>query len=91
VCEIAALCCVLQASMSFWLKMSGGDVYELRTEAVLYVTPRLAMSVEEFYAQKVGSHPDREQDSLQLFNTFTSSCVTCVADVMQDRMIYITI
>jgi hypothetical protein len=39
--------------MSFWLKMSGGDVYELRTEAVLYVTPRLAMSVEDFYAQKV--------------------------------------
>jgi hypothetical protein len=47
------LCCVPQVSMSFWLKMSGGDVYELRTEAVLYVTPRLAMSVEDFYAHKV--------------------------------------
>jgi hypothetical protein len=48
--------CVLQVSMRFTLKMAGGDVYELRTEAVLYITPRLAMSVEDFYAQKASSY-----------------------------------
>lgn len=51
---------VLQVSMQFTLKMAGGDVYEIRTEAVLYVTPRLAMSVDDFWQQKVGTAMARE-------------------------------
>lgn len=39
--------------MRFTLKMSGGDMYEIRTESVLYITPTLAMSVSDFYAQQV--------------------------------------
>lgn len=46
---------MLQFAMQFTLNMAGGDVYEIRTEAVLYVTPVLAMSVDDFYAQKVGA------------------------------------
>lgn len=39
--------------MTFSLKLSGGDVFEIRTESVLYITPKLAMSVDDFYAQQV--------------------------------------
>lgn len=29
-------------------------MYEIRTESVLYITPKLAMSVEDFWQQQVG-------------------------------------
>eukprot|EP00775_Hariotina_reticulata_P007195 gene7195-7409_t len=41
-----------QVAMTFTLKIAGGQMFEIRTESVLYVTPRLAMSVDDFYAQK---------------------------------------
>jgi hypothetical protein len=44
-----------QVAMTFTLKIAGGQMFEIRTESVLYVTPRLAMSVDDFYAQKVMS------------------------------------
>jgi len=42
-----------QVAMTFTLKIAGGQMFEIRTESVLYVTPRLAMSVDDFFAQKV--------------------------------------
>lgn len=38
--------------MLLTLKLGGGQVFEIRTESVLLVTPRLAMSVDAFYAQQ---------------------------------------